>query len=95
MTAKFKRTFSDTMNDIKKGAVAAAQDMSDNTKFAYDVKRKEIEEKHIPKFAKDALTPEEIRRSERAGLVVGMTIILVTIIIIAGYFWMHTVGVPV
>jgi hypothetical protein len=87
MTAKFKRTFSDTINDIKKGAVAAAQDMSDNTKFAYDVKRKEIEETMIPKSAMETLTPQEIKNAELFGLFIGFIVILMILFFISWWFF--------
>ena len=91
MTAKFRHTLSDTVRDIKKGAVATARDINDNTKMAYDVKVRTIEEKHIPKFAKDVLTPAEIKRSERIGLVIGV-VGVVAIIVFLLYILAHNLG---
>lgn len=93
MTAKFKRTVSDTVADVKKGAVAAARDININTKIAYDVKRDEIEKNYIPKWAKDALTPDEIRWSQRIGLAFGVGVIV--LVLVAFCFWLLTNGVSV
>jgi hypothetical protein len=82
MTKKFVRTMSDTVNDIRR-------DM--NT--AYDIKRDEIEDKNIPKWAKDALTPDEIRRSQRIGLAFGVGVIV--LVLVAFCFWLLTNGVSV
>ena len=81
MTAKFKRTLADTVNDVKKGAIAAARDINDNTKMASDVKRAEIEQNHVPAWAKDALTPDEVKRAGSMGLAVGMAIVVIFILL--------------
>ena len=83
MTLKFKRTFADKLKDVKNGAVESTRDINDNTKMAYDVKRKDIEDTMIPKSAMAILTPEEVRRAERVGLSIGFAVIL---IIVLGFF---------
>jgi hypothetical protein len=87
MTAKFKHTLADTVKDIRKGAVATARDINDNTKLAYDVKRKEIEETMIPKSAMETLTPEEVRSAEQFGLFVGFMVILMILFFIFWWFF--------
>ncbi len=70
MAKKFIRTLKDEAKDI-------ARNINDNTVLAYDVKRKEIEEKYIPPSVMDVLYPDEIRRAERVGLVIGFVILVV------------------
>jgi hypothetical protein len=87
MPAKFKHTLADTVNDLKKGAVATARDINDSTKLAYDVKRKEIEETMIPKSAMETLTPQEIKNAELFGLFIGFIVILMILFFISWWFF--------
>ena len=69
MAKKFIRTLKDEAKDI-------ARNINDSTVLAYDVKRKEIEEKYIPPSVLGVLYPDEIRRAERVGLVIGFLILV-------------------
>jgi hypothetical protein len=80
MPKKFKP---DLMEDIK----TVARDINDNVLLAYDVKKKEIEENYIPESAKAKLTPAEIKRAERAGLVIGVIVILAILLGIVWWIW--------
>jgi hypothetical protein len=77
MAKKFIRTLKDEAKDI-------ARNINDSTVLAYDVKRKEIEEKYIPPSVLGVLYPDEIRRAERAGLVIGF---LILVAIAVGVWW--------
>ena len=77
MAKKFIRTLKDEVKDI-------ARNINDNTVMAYDVKKKEIEEKYIPPSVMGVLYPEEIKRAERVGIVVGF---LVVVAILVGVAW--------
>ena len=63
----------------------SVKDISDNAKVAYDVKRNDIEDNHIPQFAKTVLTNEEIRRSEHIGLAIGTAIVLFVLFVVVWY----------
>ena len=67
-------------NTIKDEVANAARDIKDNTVMTYEMKRAEIEEKYIPKSALAVLTPEEIKRAQRVGLVVGFVVLIAVII---------------
>ena len=73
---KFKK---DLIEDTIKGAKRTARDISDTTKMAYDIKRDEIRETSLHSKAASVLTPEEVARAERVGLVVGTIVILAII----------------
>lgn len=77
MAKKFIRTIKDEVKDI-------ARNINDNTIMAYDVKKKEIEEKYIPPSVLGVLYPDEIRRAERVGLFVGF---LIVVAILVGVAW--------
>ena len=77
MAKKFIRTLKDEVKDI-------ARNINDNTVMAYDVKKKEIEEKYIPPSVMGVLYPDEIKRAERIGLVVGF---LIVVTILVGVAW--------
>jgi hypothetical protein len=76
MTKKFIRTIKDEAKDI-------ARNINDQTVTAYDLKRQEIESKYIPEKALAKLSPAEIRRAERIGLVIGVVFLLVILYLIA------------
>ena len=82
MGLKFKETLKDKV-------VNTAKNVNNDVLTAYDVKRREVEENNIPKWAKDALTPEEISRSQRLGLFVGAVVLvcfmLLVVLIIMGW----------
>jgi len=61
-----------TIQKVKHDTVNAAHDIRRNTVNAYDVKHKEISEYSLYEDAAKKLTPEEIRKAEVAGLVVGI-----------------------
>jgi hypothetical protein len=77
MAKKFIRTLKDEAKDI-------ARNINDSTVLAYDVKRREIEEKYIPPSVLGVLYPDEIRRAERVGLVIGF---LILVAIAVGVWW--------
>jgi hypothetical protein len=77
MAKKFIRTLKDEAKDI-------ARNINDSTVTAYDIKRKEIEEKYIPPSVMGVLYPEEVRRAERVGLVIGFICLLTMAI---GWWW--------
>jgi hypothetical protein len=72
------------VEDTIKSAKRTARDISDTTKMAYDGKRDEIRETSIHKKYASVLTPEEVSRAERAGLVVG---ILLLFAFLVGLAW--------
>lgn len=64
--------------DIKNKAC----DISDGAVLAYDMKRDEISKMPLhQKYAK-VLTPDEVRRSQRIGLVIGMLVLLAAIVFV-------------
>ena len=82
MTKKFIRTLKDEVKDV-------ARDINNNTVMAYDIKKKDIEDEYIPKKLLTVLTPEEVKRAERAGLFVGFVIIVAIVFCIIWFFWGH------
>jgi hypothetical protein len=60
------------------------RDTADGAALAYDMKRGEIEQMGIHKNAAEKLTPEEVRRAQRVGLVTGVLVILIVLIACAG-----------
>ena len=75
MPKKFIRTIKDEVKDV-------ARDIKDNTVTAYDIKKRDIEDNVIPKSVLTLLTPEEIARSQRIGLVIGFTVLLAIIALV-------------
>lgn len=70
---KFKDDITTRVKDV-------ARDIKDSTVTAYDVKRDEIRETSLHKNASKKLTPEEIARAERAGLVIGVMLLLAVLL---------------
>lgn len=70
---------------IKTSVLQKIQDASIDTKnmmdSAYEVKQKEIMQKHVPEKYLHSLTEEEVKRSQKAGLIVGIVFIIFVIVI--------------
>lgn len=66
----------DTIEEVKKGIKKSAIETRQQMDMAYDVKKKEIESDYIPQSAMDALTPEQVVRSEKIGIYLGICLIL-------------------
>lgn len=77
----------DIYRDAKVQAKDSARDIKDQTVLSYEVKRKEIEDKRVPAFAKEKLTPEEIKRAGDFGLFVGFAIFLIVVFAGLWYFF--------
>lgn len=74
MTHKFKETIGDKLNKMNKDMVSAREQ-----------KRKELEEKYIPNSVRDVLSPSEVERSSKIGIVLGLIIILLLIAVIVAW----------
>ena len=75
MTKKFTNTITDDVRNT-------ARNINDGVLTAFDVKKKDIEEKYIPKKTMTVLTPEEVRRAEVTGLAIGGTVLIVALIVL-------------
>ena len=73
---KFKRTIASAVKD-------AARGIKDNTVAAYEVKRNDIRNTNLHKRSAVVLTPEEIARAERVGLLFGAASIIILLTLIA------------
>ena len=62
----------DLINDTIKDAKRHMRDTADQTVMAYEAKRADIEAIDLHASASSKLTPEEVRRAQNAGLVVGV-----------------------
>lgn len=80
MPMKFEYTLKDKIKD-------AAKDINDSVLTAYDTKREEIEQTIIPKSIMDSVTPEQTRRAEIIGLVIGAGILFVGVCIAVGWLY--------
>ncbi len=71
---------------IKTSVFQKIKDSSIDTKnmmdSAYEIKRQEITKKYVPEKYLYSLTEEEVKRAQKAGLIVG-SILIISILIIA------------
>ena len=81
MTNKFTPTFADKLKKINNEMIANKE-----------LKRKQLEDTYIPDSLKKVLTPEEVSRASKSGVIVGYIAMLMVVVGI-GLIILHWGGI--
>ena len=76
MAKEFVKTFGDNIKQVKKELGVVAVDTKDQAEFALEGKKKQIAHDFYPESA-SKLTPEQIRRAEYTGLIIGALVLFI------------------
>lgn len=72
-----------TVEKAKKALTSIGNDME----IAYDIKRQEIADNHLPSSATSKLTDAEIRRAQKVGVALGVFVIVVLLLLVLYFAW--------